>query len=449
MSDETVVKEGPKENPPSPSTSDEEDEGQESDVRLSWRMDPDESLSDWTIEIWVGGKTHGTYHVHKSTISVGSGRSEYFARLFANKGSMEHETQTSRIEMEEAAANAFPLMLDFLYLLWDNNQKPITAENAVPLHHLGNYFEIRSLRKEARIFWKNAMTVAEAGTYLEHANIFHDDKAYQAVVKKCSRSFRSIMVDSRLMEVSDANFWLALLKENKSEPNPALSILISSFCSKNKEGLDPKTFLNLTEKSVLPELSVSAALELLQLEQLFTVSTDELSNLQERSLEALLSCQNDDQELFGDLQLRLKTLPPLVLSQLAERSLGKLWNCNRKLEVMTHCVPTAIIVAGAGIDAVNGVYSLASKLREKAPRFVKRGSWEGSLATFELYRTRGGEKGFTWYISILKGALPNDFYYASLTTGAPWLPPKNGWKRCRMQRRKGAAPTLSFQFDEL
>ena len=162
------------------------------DVRLDWRMDADKSHSDWTIEILVGEKIHGTYHVHKSMLSVGSKRSEYFERLFGNKNFSEQQTNTSRILLEELAAKAFPLMLDYLYSLWDDNKLPITHENAVVLHYLGGYFEVRGLRKRARTFWKQDMKNGDLGDlamYYEHAKLFHDEKAYRAVVEKCCSPF--------------------------------------------------------------------------------------------------------------------------------------------------------------------------------------------------------------------------------------------------------------------
>ena len=121
--------------------------------RLNWRMDPEESYSDWSIEILVGEKIYRTYHVHKAILSMGSKRSEYFARLFSNKNLKEHEAQRSRIELEELAAKAFPVMLDYVYSLW-GDKPPMITKNAVILHYLGGYFEVRGLRKKARDFWE-------------------------------------------------------------------------------------------------------------------------------------------------------------------------------------------------------------------------------------------------------------------------------------------------------
>lgn len=89
--------------------------------------------------------------------------------------------------MKKNAANAFPLVLDYLYLLWDDNTsgKTIMADNAVALHHTGRYFEIP---QESKTLLRNNTTAAQTGTYLEHTSFFHDDQAYGAVVKKCCQS---------------------------------------------------------------------------------------------------------------------------------------------------------------------------------------------------------------------------------------------------------------------
>lgn len=172
-------------------------------MRFDWRTDPAESYSDWQIKITVGDKIEGTYDVHRGVLSAGS---KYFARLFANSGLKEHETQTSHIEMEDLAAKVFHLMLDYLYSLWDTDKKPVTTENAVTLHYFGQYFEIPGLRKEARTFFaEGGMTVNMASIYLEHAHIFHDDIAYAAVVEACNRLVGIMDVRSRLMEVSDVD----------------------------------------------------------------------------------------------------------------------------------------------------------------------------------------------------------------------------------------------------
>ena len=418
---------------PTPSTSDEEE-----DVRLDWRMDPEESHSDWTIEIVVAGEPHATYHVHKVLLSVGCTKSEYFARLFSNKDLKEHETNTSRIELEELAARAFPVMLDFVYSLWDDDKPLITHENAVALHYLGGYFEVRRLRKKASAFWIQTMSPDQLGIYFEHAKLFRDEKAYQAVIEKCWRSVESIEENSHLMEVSDAKFWLDVLKQNQGIRDPALSTLISAFCSKRKDQLDAETFLKLTADTLLPEISPEVAIHLLKLEKTIVQTSDAptsgLTCLQERAVEALSCDSNIDPSLMSDF----KSLSPLVLSSLLVRSIEQNKEKDKKLEVMAGLMPKEIIVSGANIAAVNGTYSRTSTLYERAPRFAKDGSWNGNPVKFEIIVFRNNGRFFR-YISILNGTRPSytdgvdkDLYCVRESNHSWRLPPpRTGWSKCQ------------------
>jgi hypothetical protein len=124
--------------------------------RLDWRLEPAQSHSDYDIEVQFDRRLENedsitatqVYHVHRNILAVGPKRSEYFARLL--QGSfLEMETNTSKIQLDEVAANAFPYMLDYIYER--NETLAITSETAVALHWLGQYFEIRRLRWEVRI----------------------------------------------------------------------------------------------------------------------------------------------------------------------------------------------------------------------------------------------------------------------------------------------------------
>jgi len=104
--------------------SDREPPAIDDDELQTWKLDPQESHSDWTIEIVSETTTEGgkvttktdTYHVHKHVLSTGPRKSEYFTRLFQNEGRFaESQSKCSRIELHELAAKAFPAFLSFLY----------------------------------------------------------------------------------------------------------------------------------------------------------------------------------------------------------------------------------------------------------------------------------------------------------------------------------------------
>ena len=154
-------------------------EGENHDA-LTWRMPPEDSLSDWMIEI-VESNAFSTsttlpisynYHVHRNILAVGSKRSQYFVGLFQkNKANYsESETSTSRIELDELSASAFPAMLDYMYSR--NDELDISCQNAAALYNLSQYFVIESLQRETRKFWQDEMEVDEFGTYYEQAAKF-------------------------------------------------------------------------------------------------------------------------------------------------------------------------------------------------------------------------------------------------------------------------------------
>lgn len=413
-----------------------------------------QSHSDWTIEILVGEKLHGTYHVQKSMLSV---RSDYFARLFSNKNLKEHEAQTSRIGLEELAATAFPVMLDFVYSLWEDSQRPITHENVVALHHLGGYFEVRRLCKKASAFLIQTMIPDHLGMCYEHAKLFRDEKARQAVIEKCCSSAESIEENSHLMEVSDVQFWLDVLKQTSRTPDPALSNLVSTFCSTNRDSLDAETFSKLTDASCLPELTPVAAIELLELEHHFgftNVSTGEPTSLRQRSSETLASCWNN---LRASYKNRLNSLKPRVLSDVLVLVMDK---TNKNLEVMTNLMPKEIIVSGATPAAVNGTYSRTSTLHERAPRFAKDGIWKGNPVKFEIHIFRNVSVGYYRYISVLNGTRPSrdgvdkDFYFIRESQERWRLPPpKTGWTKSDNDEDddeiKDGVLTLAYGFEKL
>lgn len=119
---------------------------------LTWRLPQEESLSDWTVTIHSTGNaaaarteaTEAVFHVHTYMLGVGPRRSEYFVRLFQTD-MLESKARASIIHLDhQAAADAFPAMLDFMY---DPSEDVAgkTATQAVALRHLASYFGMEEL----------------------------------------------------------------------------------------------------------------------------------------------------------------------------------------------------------------------------------------------------------------------------------------------------------------
>ena len=305
-----------------------------------WSRDPEPTsfLSDYLIETLVNGTTHGRYRVHRATLVAGTKGCDYFVTLFQNECFEEAKTKTSRIELQPLAADAFPVFLDYLYSE-DDELNSCTPENAVALRHLGEYFGMESLRSSALRFCAADMknTSDNYGMYYEHAKIFSDEEILKMLVERCcSVDLPCIPINSGLALVSDAQFWLATLKENNGKPNVWLASLITDFCVINKDDLDADTFFQLTDESALPELPPITGVLLMEIEKRFlpTSSTnlEELTSIQNRAVEALVKVWRQLDPSENWLLERATTINPLVASKLMTRTLENAQKAVLRLE---------------------------------------------------------------------------------------------------------------------
>ena len=231
---------------------------------LSWKLDPEESLSDWTLIVrrYTESKT---YHVHKACLAVGPGKSEYFASLFRLQ-MKENTSNTSDIALEDSAADAVPLMLDFLY-----TQKLgiITAEEAVPLRYLAEYFGIKRLRQQVRSFIKQDISMANVHHYYQSAKEFHDEKLLSLVKQKCIEGIYSMDPTSPFLSSVDPQFLYDII----SSPNVVsyfrqsgrASKLVAAHCRMNTNEITKELFDKMTDEKCIPVIDDSCTLSLLTL----------------------------------------------------------------------------------------------------------------------------------------------------------------------------------------
>ena len=133
--------------------------------RWSWRMDGEESICDWTIEIFSKETKFNadvdfdilTYRVHKCALAAEDRR--YLHNLLIRGGRFsETRSSISRIEL---CSKAYPDLLDFLYRADLPSSCKSRTKKATRLCYLANCLKIR-----ARSFWKHE-------TYLEQAHQLH------------------------------------------------------------------------------------------------------------------------------------------------------------------------------------------------------------------------------------------------------------------------------------
>jgi hypothetical protein len=334
--------------------------------RLSWRIDPKESFSDWTLEIVrknSAGKVD-TYHVHKCILAFGPRRSDYFATLFQQQ-MQENAINTSRVELDEdGAADLFPLLLDHIYSDEDMEfaENTTTFEQASRIYELGEYFQIPSLLKMVAGFFEDALTMSTMVEFLQWTNSRQNNGfLLGAASKKCASLSMQITPDIARQFAPD--FFIRILRQYHNtgkrdwffgrheqqhsfgsvrneqfgfgsarneqfgfgsvsfgsggfemHPSHASDLVVASLES-HQESLTEEIFAWLTVE-ILPSLTPKAALAILLLDSKFAQISTDLSTLQLHCIGELKGrlgfvCSNKE-----DMVEKMKTLPSNVLVQL-------------------------------------------------------------------------------------------------------------------------------------
>lgn len=268
---------------------DEEDEGTEP---LSWSLDVPSNFCDWKIEvsrihsshsssmnpsslsIQKHGREHRSslsrsgsdirseiYHVHKAILSVGPRRSEYFATLFKQSNMSEHTTNTSRINLEGSAAEAFPGVLDYIY---SDKKIKFTSKNATAVRHLAHYFGIRPLWKYASVFIKGDFGLETAATYLSEAMLYHDEKLEQASIDILAEHIEEVSRRA-LTKLPPSSFERIVTSPHLKCRSKKLSDIVLKYCQTQGDAVDSNLLMKWTKYERMPSVSRKAALPLLKI----------------------------------------------------------------------------------------------------------------------------------------------------------------------------------------
>jgi hypothetical protein len=304
---------------------------------LSWRQDPAVNLSDWSIHVIpeegkcqdvlgqapaaasafsvnglinIGSSDSETsetnkvktkqdpfgevYHVHKSVLAA---TSDYFYNLFhTTLDTQEVALQCSIIRLEQAACDAFPLLLDYVYnpsgltkRQKESRSASLRSDNASSVRFLANYFRIRDLYHVSSKFIRQDMDPQNFLTYLEGAHIFTDSTLREVVVKFCAKNIDHISEDALIqvpMEtfeeilevflcqywnaVEDRHFSLKLVSYVEAYPDFYKTVTFRSLMKEENEELE-ESLQETDERKLRPQLrSVhpKAALRFLQLDHI-------------------------------------------------------------------------------------------------------------------------------------------------------------------------------------
>lgn len=301
-------------------------EEQEEEQKLSWRLDPVESHSDWTLLVLHGDVTN-TYHVHKNILAVGPCRSDYFVSVFRSTHLAESQNNTSQIVLEEPAARAMPIMLDFIYDI-PAHRLEISTQHVVALRYLAKYFGIRIMYRKVMEYLKKDMSLDNLSTYIAGAAVFHDETALSLAATKCLDNLQ--FMNDTLMEQMDPTFFLRILSNpdvDTCSVSCQMSTLLAEYCQIHREELTKELFEQLTDRKHIPQIDRDAAVPLLELEVDICGDKQTDSNvpssscLQKRCIKVLALHWKDFAEPDKMPSSTLHKLPKAVLVELMEKTI--------------------------------------------------------------------------------------------------------------------------------
>jgi hypothetical protein len=167
--------------------------GENDDEKMPlWRGDPEDTHSDWTIVV----NEEKAYHIHKFVLVAGPRSCKlYFPSLFRPAvRTSEQEDSTSRITLPKDQADAFPIMLDFMYS--SDEELAVHTDNAVTLRSLANYFGCTALTKTVNKFIQKDLTTNTAAAYLHNAFLCNDEKLEASARNLILKNYSEIETES-------------------------------------------------------------------------------------------------------------------------------------------------------------------------------------------------------------------------------------------------------------
>ena len=261
--------------------------------RLSWRMDPKQSMSDWTIQIVCKGRDDEKYYVHKNILAIGPRKSCYFERVFHSSQLQECSTSTSQIVLEKTAADAVPALLDFMY----SKDIDMTTNQAGALRVLAQYFIVNLLYHKMMTFIREDINMTNVYIYIQNAIILEDFDMVAFAGTLIAKNIHELTPSSPLLETIDPKFFLEIITSPEIDHcgmSCHLSTLVAIYCQRDQHEISLELFDALTDQKHLPVIDKHAALTFLELQSGLAINqSSEISCLQKRCIHVMLDDWKD------------------------------------------------------------------------------------------------------------------------------------------------------------
>ena len=297
---------------------------------LSWRLNPQESLSDWQIKVVraESGKVD-LYHVHRMVLAVGPRQSGYFANLFLNE-IKDHGIQRLRLEMPDEFADTFPVVLDFIY--GENDIQSVEKrKHAFSIYEQAEHFQMLGLKSAVANWFRRRLQWFDVPRFLEDIQRFDDSMLVKVAVEQCALQFEEYgpqfaakIEPSILLKVFELLGSSQYIFHHQAD---YVAELIVQCCQAHQ--VDHDTLQRLTDQQFLPVVPTGAITRLLALESEWRhAESCRLSGLEDRCVRSLernwktLCCEFPSAK---DMAESLSTLPPAVLAELLVRTSDGPW----------------------------------------------------------------------------------------------------------------------------
>ena len=354
---------------------------------LSWKSDPLNSFMDWTVHIVQKDTGKVDVHpVHRNMVGFGSRKSlllcdHFQEQIRLRQDQLErHQRQlpmdysdaerwimnsTSRIIVPSIKyANAFPMVLDYLYHTRETKQA-LTAERACCVYFLARTLRIDGLAKAITDFYAKNLSLSNMGEFLNCAA-----QLVPANIDGSSDGDGSTQRGHSLLAVSKNKIGTLLTErpelaglvpphflsdildiskqfmEEKHKSDPQMytsswlkqqgqhwSKAVVACCVRHEESLTVDMFDKLTSDSILPTIDTSMAIQLLKLHKKFhpkAVSSDDISSKGNDLEGRCIDCITDNWHVFQGgfinsdaVSNALKDLPNDILALILVRSMNK------------------------------------------------------------------------------------------------------------------------------
>ncbi|KAG7348542.1 BTB/POZ domain containing protein [Nitzschia inconspicua] len=271
----------------------------------SWRLDPSDSLSDFTLQILVEGSEEViSYHLHRHMLAVGPRRSEFLTDVFRGENSC-----TYQLLLEMKVSSFMPCLLDYIYC--PDYTIDVTTDNAMVLRQLAKILKVVPLVVKIAGFILEDLDSSTMSTYVAESSFFNDDQVTELIVQRCSQHVQTIGVKDPLWAVMEPDLFLRVISSpliDRETLSPHLSILVKEFLTLHQYEIDLDLFTVITSEKVIPKVDREAALPLIELCDQYTSTRCE--NLQKRCAHTL-ACfwKTTGQEQRHRLFALLRNLP--------------------------------------------------------------------------------------------------------------------------------------------